>query len=175
MNERLHRYLNQHLAGSRGALLLIRHLSACIEDADAREFFLNLETRVRKDRAILLGLMASTRLDPSTPIRMAGEITARVGFLKLSWDGFRPGGLGLFEGLEMLALGIQGKRLLWLTLNEVSSSHPEWSGVDFTRLEMDAADQRDGVERWRIRATCETFPGTGPDLPAQTSHVSNPN
>ena len=77
--------------------------------------------------------------------------------MKLMWEKVEPGQLGMFEALEMLAIGIQGKRLLWMVLYEISTWFPEWDGVDFRRLELEAIEQRDGVDAWRIEAAADAL------------------
>ncbi|MES2661389.1 MAG: hypothetical protein V4689_22405 [Verrucomicrobiota bacterium] len=158
MDHDLQRYLNDHLAGSNGALLLIQHFIDTMNESEARDDFILLKKSVENDRALLEHLIASAGLDTSAVANAAGDLAARVGFLKLMWEGFETGGLGLFEGLEMLALGIQGKSLLWLSLREISSWYPEWNEVDFSKLEMDAIEQRDSVEFWRIEAARDILP-----------------
>lgn len=158
MERDLERYLNDHLVGSSGAILMIQHFIDTMEIAEAREFFADLKTSVEADRALLEKLLSSAGMSSSGFLNVAGDLTARIGFFKLRWEGFKPGHLGLFEGLEMIALGIQGKRLLWLALKEVACWFPEWKDVDFAKLELEAITQRDGVELWRIESTRDIFP-----------------
>lgn len=157
MNKNLHHYLNHHLAGSLGAVRLIEHLIDTVDEPEARDFFVQLKVEVEEDQELLKGLLTSAGMDTSTSIHIAGEIAGRVGFLQFMWEGFEPRGLGLFEGLEILALGIQGKRLLWLALSEIEFLIPEWRDVDFARLEREALSQRNNVERWRIEAARDTL------------------
>lgn len=155
MDKELTRYLNDHLAGSSGALLLIQQLVDSHDSPEAKEFFASLKEEVAADRALLEGLLERMDRSPSKFLKAAGDVAARVGGIKLMWEGVEPGKLGLFEALEMLAIGVQGKRLLWLALREISCWFPEWNGIDFARLERDAVQQRDGVEFWRIEAARE--------------------
>ena len=83
---------------------------------------------------------------------MAGNITAKAGRLKLAWEGLDLGNLGAFEALEILALGIQGTRILWAMLELISPSVPEWNALDFASLERAAVSQRDLVEERRLKA-----------------------
>ncbi|GAA5126413.1 hypothetical protein JIN84_15470 [Luteolibacter yonseiensis] len=158
MDQQLERYLNDHLAGSSGAILMIQNFAETVEHPEARDFFIKLKQDVENDRELLKRLLETAGMRSSTVLNVAGDLTARVGFLKLMWEGFEPGKLGLFEGLEMLALGVQGKRLLWLALQEISAWYPEWSDVDFRELELEAIKQRDGVEFWRIEAARDALP-----------------
>lgn len=161
MNKNLHLYLNHHLAGSIGAVRIIDHLIDTVEEPEAHDFFLQLKVEVERDQGLLKRLLTSAGMETSAPIQVAGKIAARVGFFQFMWEGFEPKGLGLFEGLEMLALGIQGKRLLWQALKEIAFLIPEWHDVDFSRLEKKALSQREDVERWRIHAARETLLAEG--------------
>lgn len=158
MSADLQRYLNDHLAGSASAMITIRHLVETLDESEARDFFIKLEDKVEQDRALLEKLLTSAGMEVTTLIQVAGEVTGRVGFFKLLWEGFQLGNLGLFEGLELLCLGIQGKRLLWVALQEIAPWFPEWSDVDFAELELEAIRQRDGVEYWRVEAARDTLP-----------------
>lgn len=158
MNHELERYLNDHLAGASGAVLLIQHLIDTSENPDARDFFADLKLKVEADRNLLEELLSSAGLESSQALKVAGEVTARIGLLKLMWEGVEPGKLGLFEALEILALGVHGKRLLWLALKEVAEYFPEWRGFDFASLELEASRQRDGIEFWRKEAARESLP-----------------
>ncbi len=152
MDQELTRYLNEHLAGSAGALLLIQKLAESHGEAEARDFFSLLNEKVESDRCLLEDLIQKLGKEPSTFLRIAGGITARIAGIKLMWEQMESGKLGLFEALEMLALGVHGKRLLWVALMEIADWIPEWDGIDFVALERQAIQQRDDIEFWRIQA-----------------------
>lgn len=153
MDQELARYLHDHLAGSSGALLLIQELADNHEVPEARAFFSDLKRKVEADRALLEDLLEKIGKDRGTFFKVAGDVAARVGGIKLLWEGVEPGKLGMFEALEMLELGVQGKRLLWLALQEITAWFPEWQEYDFAGLELEAIEQRDGIEVWRIEAS----------------------
>jgi hypothetical protein len=152
MDQEIARYLHDHLAGSSGALLLIQKLADNHDSPEAREFFVDLKKKVEADREILQDLLEKIGQDRGGLFKVAGDIAARVSGVKLLWEGIEPGKLGMFEALEMLALGVQGKRLLWVALQDVAAWFPEWKDVPFSRLELEAIEQRDGVEIWRVEA-----------------------
>ena len=160
MDQELERYLNDHLAGASGALQLIQHLIETLDEPEAREFFVQLKADITGDRALLENLIISAGLETSAVLKATGAVAAKFGYLKLKWEGFEPGGLGIFEALEMLALGIQGKRLLWVALKEIACWIPEWNDRNFGNLELEAIRQRDGVELWRIEAALDTRAST---------------
>lgn len=146
----LERYLNDHLTGAAGALTLVEDLMKREELTDDRVFFEDLYDKIQADRDLLEDLMIKAELSRDGLMQAAGGLTAKIGRLKLLWEGLNPGDLGLFEALEMLALGIQGKRLLWRALKEASQVCPQWEGVDFESLAAAAKVQRDGVEQKRL-------------------------
>lgn len=152
VKQELERYLNDHLAGATGALLVIEHIVSSMEKPEARDFFTGLKDDVQADREFLEEILLSADLEVSNTSKVMGGVTARVGLFKLMWEGLEPGKLGMFEALEMLALGVQGKRLLWLALEEIAPYYPQWSGHDFSDLERQAIEQRDGIEQWRLEA-----------------------
>jgi hypothetical protein len=122
-----------------------------------RQFFLHLKGSVEEDQALLKRLLEEAGMEQSKTLQVAGSLTAKAGRLKLMWEGFKPGELGMFEALEMLALGIQGKRLLWVMLGEIAPQVPSWQSVNFAELELEAIQQRDAVEERRLEAGRNSF------------------
>src|SRR6478736_1276018 len=86
-NPELERYLNDHLAGATGAILLIQHIIDTVETPEARDFFKELNAEVEADRQLLEELLMESGLQSSTVIKAAGGVTARLGLLKLMWEG----------------------------------------------------------------------------------------
>jgi hypothetical protein len=158
MNHNLERYLNDHLAGSAGALLMIDHLIQTTEVEESRQFFKDLHHHVEEDQKLLELLIELAAMHVSGTLKATGHVAARVGMLKLKWEGFEPGELGLFEALEMLSIGIHGKRQLWVMIQQISPWFPEWHHIDFIRLEWEASMQHDAVEEWRIKAGIDALP-----------------
>ncbi|RYD38216.1 MAG: hypothetical protein EOP87_02005 [Verrucomicrobiaceae bacterium] len=150
MDKDLHRYLNGHLAGSQCALSLIAELGNRQTDATEQKFFAGMEQRVEADQRILRNLIGTSGGEESTALHSLGEIGGKVSRLMFLYEGMEPGKLGTFEALEMLAMGIQGKRLLWVALQEVAHHFPEWSATDFQKLEFEAIHQREEVEERRL-------------------------
>jgi len=151
MDQNLQRYLNDHLAGSAGAVNLIDNLASRQEDPEEAEFFRSLKAKVEADQEQLRDLLTRAGLGESAALQVAGKLTASASKLKLKWEGMDPGELGMLEALEMLALGIQGKRMLWVMLAELAPAFPEWEGVRFSELELEAIEQRDAVEERRLQ------------------------
>jgi len=155
--ENLECYLNDHLAGAAGALQLLEDLSQRELEGIDPAFFRSLHEEVYADHELLKRLMAQADLDSSEALMTMGKFTGAMARLKLQWEGFEPGELGLFEALEMLALGIQGKRLLWGALGGIAPTIPGWTGIDFTALAESAKSQRNQVEIKRLAVSREAL------------------
>ena len=157
MKQDVQRYLNDHLAGSSGALHLIDQITDGMPEGTDAKFFQDLKNSVEQDRAILEQLISLLGTDSSTLIKAAGGLAGRLGWIKLAWEGVLPGKLGMFEALELLTLGITGKHLLWTALEGVRNRFPQWNGYDFKNLDCEACRQRDAVEAYRIQAAADSL------------------
>jgi hypothetical protein len=84
----------------------------------------------------------------------AGE---RFGRLKRNgrWVSYSP--LSRFLELEMLAMGIEGKKILWHTLGELAGLRARLPGTDFDELLVRAARQRQTLEPFRREAGMRAF------------------
>ena len=152
MYSNLERYLNDHLLGSAGAVDLIETLARSSAGTSDETFFLNLKSKVEEERELVHGLLAALGKSQSKILEVMGNLTAKGGRLKLLWEGTDSGELGIFEALEILSLGIGGKRSLWLMLEKIAPAIPEWAGTDFTALATNAQEQLYAVETRRITA-----------------------
>ena len=99
MDSNLERYLNDHLAGSSGAVDLIAAIAKASDHPLQSAFFHDLREKVEEDREILKGLLAKIGQSDSKLLQVAGGLTEKAGRLKLLWEGFEPGKLGMFEAL----------------------------------------------------------------------------
>jgi hypothetical protein len=156
----LHTYLNDHLAGSVMALELIDHLTDVDTAPDAREFFSELRGDIAADQETLKDLLEHLGILES-PMRQAGVwLAEKFGRVKLRVDDMVAGKLRLLEGLEALALGIQGKLALWTALETVSDHLTELRTLDLARLQERARDQHLRVETRRLAVARSSLCGT---------------
>jgi hypothetical protein len=70
----------------------------------------------------------------------------------LGLDGDAGGDLRLLEAVEAVAVGIEGKRSLWVALSATSEIVPELRGPDYGLLERRAEEQRQRIESVRLDA-----------------------
>jgi hypothetical protein len=114
------------------------------------QFAAELLVELEADRAVLQGL--SERLGAgSSALKEAGAwLGQKVSRLKLRRRA--AGGLGTFEALEALALGILGKLALWRALAVSAAADARLRGVDFDHLAARAQAQHARVEERRLEA-----------------------
>jgi|ERR1051325_1944855 hypothetical protein len=144
-------YLNDHLAGSVVALELLEHLEAVHSREPLRDFFRQLRADIAADRDELVALMKALNIDQSRTRKASAWLAEKFTELKLRVDDPKAGALLLFESLEALSLGIEGKRSLWITLAATSETTPSLKLADYARLQQRAQEQRDRVEELRIK------------------------
>jgi hypothetical protein len=69
--------------------------------------------------------------------------------------------LSRFVELEILTMGIEGKKVLWATLRDLAGLADRLSDVDFNELIRRAEQQRRMLEPHRARTGTQAFAGTG--------------
>jgi len=149
-------YLNDHLAGSIGAIELIAHWAKLYRGKPLGAFFTDLESEIKADQDRLRDLMRCLGVEESK-VRQAGAWAAeKLGLARFVIAGDEPGGLGLVLVLEGLIMGITGKQLLWRALD--AANLPKAEGFDFKELQRRAEEQIKRTEAERIRAARRAFP-----------------
>lgn len=149
-------YLNDHLAGSRfGVELVRRAASSNVGDPVFGEPLAQLRAEIEADRGTLEEVMRRNgiRRDPLKPA--AAWTAEKLGRLKLNGRirGYSP--LSRVVELEGLVLGINGKLRLWVALQSLSG---ELDGdFDFGQLAARAAGQKDRVEALHLKAAALAF------------------
>src|SRR3954453_14629941 len=150
-------YLNDHLAGATGGLELARRALGANRGSDFEAPLERLATEIAEDRAALADVM--TRLGGARdPLKVwAGWAAEKWGRLKLNGriSGYSP--LSRVLELEVLALGVEGKRTMWRALDRTCSDDARLAGVDLDALVRRAERQRGLIERERLRAVDLAF------------------
>jgi hypothetical protein len=145
-------YLNDHLAGATGAGELARRARGANRGTPFEAPLQRLATEIEEDRAALVDVM--TRLGVGRDqVKMAAAWAAeKCGRLKLNGrlTGYSP--LSRVLELELLALGVEGKRAMWRVLASVAAADERLAGVDLAALSRRAESQRRLLERQRVRA-----------------------
>jgi hypothetical protein len=155
MNDSLATYLHDHLAGSTYAIDLVEALRDRYAGESLGQFAARLLVEIKADRDTLRQLAERVGDGSSELKEMAAWLAEKVSRFKLSSGG--ASGLGTFEALEFLALGIHGKLALWRALSAVTDIDGRLQGVDFEHLAARAKSQHDDVERRRLEVARITF------------------
>jgi hypothetical protein len=155
-------YLNDHLAGAVAAIELIEQLERAHAGTPVARALVALRADIEADRATLESLMSRLHVTESRPRKAAAWLAERLAWLKLRLDDAGHGGFRLFESLEAVSLGIEGKLSLWRTLAAIATDVPEVSGIDYGMLMERATNQRGRVEALRLGAAQEALAGPRP-------------
>lgn len=160
MPEPLAIYVHDHLAGSAFAIDLLESLRDHHSTGALSELASSLLVQIKRDREVLESI--ADRVGKGTPhvkeaVAWAAEKVSRF---KLSHDDSR--GLGTFQALESLALGILGKLALWRVLAVVACNDDRLRGVDFQMLIARAQQQHSQVEESRLALASQVLEAPGP-------------
>lgn len=148
-------YINDHIAGSVAALELIDHLIETYADQPLESFLVDLRRDVQADQEVLKQLLGNAEQKESLPRKIAGWVTEKFARSKIKLADEQIGGLGLVQALEILALGIRGKQLLWRAL--ATSNWHSLQDLDLARLEQRAIEQQKRVDENRLAAARAAF------------------
>lgn len=154
-------YLNDHLAGATVGRDLSRRSAASNRGTPYEPFLSRLAQEIVEDRRSLLAIMDAlgVRIDRlKAAAAWSGE---KLGRLKLNGQlrGYSP--LSRVVELEGLALGVYGKRGLWITLGELAREHPVVVADELLGLRQRAESQLEGLDTHRIQAIADAFSPRG--------------
>lgn len=159
-------YLNHHYAGSVAALAWIDDLLASGSEQDPALGLGPLRTAIEADQQTLAGLIG--RIDATTGSLPPASATVAERLSRpkpLPGGDLKTGPCGSLEALELLELGIEGKRLMWRLLQSVWDESHDAAGCNFAKLAEQAQQQRDEVERLRLGVAHRIFLPEGPREP----------
>jgi hypothetical protein len=159
-------YLHDHLAGATCALDLVDRIHKNVADKEVGRFAARLREEIAADKETLHSL--ASQFGPTSDVLKdsVAWLSEKISRIKLSHDDGT--GLGLFEALEFLALGIHGKLALWTALAEVADRYTSLTAVDFDSLRDRAHQQEQATERFRLIAARAVFNNS--PLAANNSH-----
>src|SRR5439155_21656385 len=134
-------YLNDHLAGSIGALEMVDDLIETHEGKPLEKFLKAFRDDIEADQRELKRIMEQLGIDESGTRKAGAWVAQKVLRAKLRVGDSDEPNLALLQSLESLSLGIAGKRSLWRTLDVARGSGKGLNGFDFARLEKRASAQ----------------------------------
>ncbi len=154
-------YLNDHLAGSVGALEMLDDMVESHKGKPLEAFLKNVRQDIESDQNELKELIKGLGIDESTMRKAGAWMMEKLSRAKLHVGNSGDPNLELIQSLEALALGITGKRSLWRTLGTVGENSRPLQGIDFARLEARADDQFERVESQGLEIARQIL---GPEL-----------
>jgi hypothetical protein len=155
MSDSLATYLHDHLAGSNFAVELLESLRDRYRDKELGSFAQALLRDIKQDQQVLLNIIEQVGASHLDLKQVTGWLAEKASRLKLSHDD--PGGLGTFEALETLQVGIFGKHALWRVLALVVEMDPRVPRNDFAQLAAQAQEQIARVEEQRKQVAQSAF------------------
>ena len=155
MPEPLATYLKDHLAGAQVALNQLEAMCNEHEDERYREFAKRLLPDIKSDDNTLRSIVRTIDEEPSGIKNAGGWLLEKMARLKLGHT--KTEGFELFESLELLSVGIVGKRSLWKALQILSKEDSRLRKFDFDTLLHRADDQFQAVEEERLRLVPRVF------------------
>jgi hypothetical protein len=148
MSDRLATYLNDHLAGASFAIEILERMRAGRADPALRNLAEELLTEIEDDRAVLQSIIEKFDSERSVAKEAAAWVAEKASRMKLQLG--TDESLGVFETLEVLSLGILGKRALWRALESVAPADTRLQTIDFNSLINRAEAQYVAVETRRL-------------------------
>jgi hypothetical protein len=114
MSESLATYLADHLSGAQIAIELLEAMRDQHDDPSFPEFATGLLPEIQADDETLHSIAEKIGSHPSAIKQAGGWLLEKATRLKLGHTGSTD--FAMFESLELLAVGIQGKLCLWKAL-----------------------------------------------------------
>jgi hypothetical protein len=134
------------------AIELMDRLESAFAGMPVQTLIEGLRGEIEADRKELMSLMERLDISESTARKASAWIAEKFTEVKLRVDDPTAGVLRLFESLEVLSLGIEGKLSLWRALASAAEASPALRIADYERLASRAKDQRARVEAARLEA-----------------------
>lgn len=156
MSDPLASYLHDHLAGSHFAIKLLKTLKDAHSGQSLADFAQALEADVKQDQDTLQDIIHKVGKAPLDWTETGGWLAQKASQLKLKEDDSEIG-IGTFEALETLMLGIRGKLELWRVLPAIRNVDSRVPVIDYAKLIERADEQYNRVEKQRLEIAAATF------------------
>lgn len=150
-------HLNDHSAGAVAALELMEHVRDDHPGTEVAAVVGRIKSDVEADLLELKRVVEQVGRGESATRKAVAWMGERMMRLKLQVDDSSNGELRLFESLDAIALGLEGKKALWHALAASAPDVPALRGPDYARLIARGEEQRDALESVRIDAATAAF------------------
>ena len=149
MEDPLATYLADHLAGSVHAIEQLKNIRDAHSGEALGQFAAGLLVEIESDRDVLKGIAERVGAESKKVKELTAWVAEKVSRAKLRHG---ENGLGTFEALEFLELGIHGKWALWRALSAIAPEDQRVQGPDYEQLVKRAEAQQTRVEERRLEA-----------------------
>lgn len=156
MTDPLPTYLHDHLAGSRFAINLLESMVKQYLNEPMGKFAEVLVLEIKQDQEVLEKIIEGVGGSGRDLKETAAWLAEKISQLKLGRDG-EAIGIGTFEALESLTLGIRGKLGLWRVLPILRKVDARIPDIDFEQLAARAEEQFVRVDTERLRLAPSVF------------------
>lgn len=158
-DDRLAIYLNDHLGGATAGIQLARRCEEREAGTELGRHLEGLRRAIEEDRDVLRQVMDRVHAPTNTAKQVgaiATELASRLKH-KLPVVGSGTPDVARLEDIELLSLGIEGKRLMWRALAALAPSDARLGEFDFGLLGDRAQSQREGLEPFRVELGTTAF------------------
>jgi hypothetical protein len=155
MEEPLRTYLHDHLAGAGFAIEMLKKLEEQYEGSETGAFAAAILKDISEDRATLAKIAAKVGENHAPMKDALAWLSEKASRVKLQQED--PAGFRTFETVEILSLGILGKRSMWRALSEIATYDSRVAGFDYEALAARAQEQFARVEEYRLRLAASAF------------------
>lgn len=145
-------YLQDHLAGAAAGSEIAKRIAGEYRKPPLGTFLADLARDIEMDKATLERIMADLEISQDLLKQSVAWVGEKVSRLKLSEAVTGDPALKQMMEFEILSMGIEGKALLWRSLEQVANASPALADVDFGELQKRAQVQREGLEEHRLAA-----------------------
>lgn len=152
-------YLNDHLGGAATGVEMSRRLAEETRHEPDGTDLARIAEAIEEDRETLRGLVEKLGASQNPVKQAVGWVAEKAHRLGVSETLTRNAALTRMLRAEILSLGIEGKRIMWVALREVASAHPQLGEVDVDGLVERARQQRERVEAYRVAMARRAFTG----------------
>jgi hypothetical protein len=153
--------LNDHLAGSVTLVNLLERLQHTKAGREVQPFVAELRDDVLADRTTLEETMRRAQISQQKHRTALGWLIEKLTRVKLRLDDPEDWPLYLLQALELVEVGIEGKRELWRALAVAAEHTTAFQATDFDHLIKRAEEQHHKVEAVRVQAAKKALARNG--------------
>ena len=150
-------YLNDHLAGAEAAIQLVERCRAREPDNPLGHLLQALIVDIREDLKDLEAVVRALGIQPNRVKRASAQGLELLASLRMSLPVLGTGSseASRLEEIEVLILGLEGKRMMWAALAGLND--PRLERFDLATLERRASEQRDRLHPWHVQLASAAF------------------